>query len=84
MQESMTIHFDPQEAENLCAAAEHAGMSPKDWIKKATLRQALYDKDPELAPHIIAGLDDVEAGRVISDEEMHGRMVALFGPELDG
>ena len=81
-QQVISITFTTQESACLHEAAENAGLLPEEWLKRAMTRQAIIEKDPDLARNIIAGLDDVEAGRVISHAHLKERMGTRFGPRF--
>ena len=84
MPQTISLKFDAKESACLEAAAANAGLTAQDWLKRAMTRQALFEKDPVAAQKIIAGLDDVASGRVVSHDEMKRNMAQRFGQRFDG
>ena len=74
MQPVTTVRFDPEIREQLDKMAERMDR-PRAWIIKEAVAQYLERETWYLA-EVKNGIDDAEAGRVISHEEMGERLKA--------
>ena len=74
MQPVTTARFDPEIREQLDKMAEQMDR-PRAWIIKEAVAQYLERETWYLA-EVQKGIDDVEAGRVISHDEMAARLKA--------
>lgn len=74
MQSATTVRLDPEIREQLDKMAEQLDR-PRAWIIKEAVSQYLEREIWYLA-EVQKGIDDAEAGRVISHEEMGARLKA--------
>lgn len=74
MQSATTVRFDPEIRAQLDKMAEQMDR-PRAWIIKEAVAQYLERETWYLA-EVQKGLDDAEAGRVISHEKMGARLKA--------
>ena len=74
MQPVTTVRFDPEVREQLDNMAKRLDR-PRAWIIKEAVAQYLERETWYLA-EVQKGIDDAEAGRVISHEEMGARLNA--------
>lgn len=74
MQSATTVRFDPETREQLDKIAEQMDR-PRAWIIKEAVAQYLERETWYLA-EVQKGIDDAEAGRVISHEEVAARLKA--------
>lgn len=74
MQPATTVRFDPEIREQLDKMAEQMDR-PRAWIIKEAVAQYLERETWYLA-EVQKGIDDAEADRVISHEEMGARLKA--------
>lgn len=74
MQPVTTVRFDPEIREQLDKIAERMDR-PRAWIIKEAVAQYLERETWYLA-EVQKGMDDAEAGRAISHEEMGARLKA--------
>jgi predicted transcriptional regulator len=74
MQPVTTVRFDPEIREQLDKMAEQMDR-PRAWIIKEAVAQYLERETWYLA-EVQKGIDDAEAGRVISHAEMAARLTA--------
>lgn len=72
----VAITLDSDTLALLDASAQFRSISREDMLRQAILETAEYDR--YYRESVEAGLRDVEAGRVISNEEMRAEMAALF------
>lgn len=72
MQPMTAVRFDPEIRERLDKMAEQMGR-PRAWIIKEAVAQYLERETWYLA-EVQKGIDDVEAGRVISHDEIAARL----------
>jgi predicted transcriptional regulator len=75
MQAVTTVRFDPEVREQLDKMAEQMDR-PRAWIIKEAVAQYLERETWYLA-EVQKGIDDAEAGRAISHEEMGERLKAM-------
>ena len=74
MQSATTVRFDPETRAQLDKMAEQIDR-PRAWIIKEAVAQYLERETWYLA-EVQKGIDDAEAGRTISHEEMGARLKA--------
>lgn len=74
MQPVTTVRFDPDIRERLDMMAEQMDR-PRAWIIKEAVAQYL-EREAWYLAEVQKGIDDAEAGRVISHEEMAARLKA--------
>lgn len=74
MQPVTTVRFDPEIREQLDKMAERMDR-PRAWIIKQAVAQYLERETWHLA-EVQKGMDDAEAGRLISHEEIAARLKA--------
>lgn len=74
MQSATTVRFDPETRAQLDKMAEQIDR-PRAWIIKEAVAQYLERETWYLA-EVQKGIDDAEAGRTISHEEMGARLRA--------
>ena len=69
--EQITITMDNDQLAALDKMATEKGLNRKEVVKRALYRMAILEKvGPELYAELVPGLNDVEAGRFASDEEV--------------
>lgn len=74
MQSATTVRFDPEIRAQLDKMSEQMDR-PRAWIIKEAVAQYL-EREAWYRAEVQKGLDDAEAGRVISHEEMGARLKA--------
>ena len=74
MQSATTVRFDPETRAQLDKMAEQVDR-PRAWIIKEAVAQYL-EREAWYLTEVQKGIDDAEAGRVISHEEMGARLKA--------
>lgn len=74
MQPVTTVRLDPEIRERLDQMAERMDR-PRAWIIKEAVAQYL-ERETWYMAEVQKGLDDAEAGRVISHQEMGARLKA--------
>jgi predicted transcriptional regulator len=74
MQSVTTVRFDQETRAQLDKMAEQMDR-PRAWIIKEAVAQYL-EREAWYRDEVQKGIDDVEAGRVISHEEMAARLKA--------
>ena len=74
MQPVTTVRFDPEIREQLDRIAEQMDR-PRAWVIKEAVSQYL-ERETRYLAEVQKGIDDAEAGRVISHEEVAARLQA--------
>lgn len=74
MQSATTVRFDPETRAQLDKMAEQIDR-PRAWIIKEAVAQYL-EREAWYLAEVQKGIDDMEAGREISHEEMGARLRA--------
>lgn len=74
MQSATTVRFDPETRAQLDKMAERIDR-PRAWIIKEAVAQYL-EREAWYLAEVQKGIDDMEAGREISHEEMGARLRA--------
>ncbi len=74
MQAATTVRFDPEIRDQLDKMAEQIDR-PRAWIIKEAVAQYL-EREAWYLAEVQKGLDDAEAGRMISHEEMGAQLRA--------
>ncbi|GKG92477.1 hypothetical protein CE91St38_04850 [Desulfovibrionaceae bacterium] len=74
MQPVTTVRFDPEIREQLDKMAEQIDR-PRAWIIKEAVTQYL-ERETWYLTEVQKGIDDAEAGRTVSHEEMGARLRA--------
>ena len=74
MQSATTVRFDPETRAQLDKMAEQIDR-PRAWIIKEAVAQYL-EREAWYLAEVKKGIDDMEAGREISHEEMGARLRA--------
>lgn len=80
---SLTISFDDEALAALDSSASFRNLSREETVREAVMQLARYDAC--FRAEVEAGLDDIRAGRVISDEEMDADADALLAglPDME-
>ena len=69
--EQITITMDNDQLAALDKMATEKGLNREEVVKRALYRMAILEKaGPELYAELVPGLNDIEAGRFASDEEV--------------
>ena len=71
---SLTLDLDTESLASLKAAAAWRDMSVDDYVKSVV--ETATRKDGELAALVQEGLDDIDAGRVYTQEQVEARFEA--------
>ena len=67
----ITVAMNSEQLAALDSMAAEKGLSREDTVKRAIYRMAILEKSgPELYAELAPGLDDAEAGRFASAEEV--------------
>ena len=74
----MEVRFTPEEEARLARIATQEGVNPTELVKGAALR--LVEEDARFRAGVRKGVEQVDRGEFIDEEEMDARVKRMFRP----
>ena len=74
----MEVRFTPEEEARLARIATQEGVNPTELVKGAALR--LLEEDARFRAGVRKGVEQVDRGEFIDEEEMDARVKRMFRP----